>query len=122
MANNFYATSDYAHTEIIRALEDFKYDNYVRCSILSISQFMNQSSPVEYGETIYTSVLENKGVNNRAVGVGFCNYLRIFIPKLYYIPTYPDEPYLQGYQGDEFVGAFMGGSINTCTIVGRYYK
>lgn len=114
MANiNNYAASDYKYTEIIKALEDYDFNTYVKCATPSIMALLPKSAPISTPINIDTSNILNKN----AINVGTfnsCNYMEIYIPSVF------SNGNSSGKKGDEFVITFVGGDVNDILVIGRH--
>lgn len=112
---NFYEDSDMTLPEKVVALENFRYGSYVKCSIPTLTPFLNNSSVSHKSERLNTSKIENKDYKKLEISqYSSCNYISVFIPK----SLQTNEEGI-GYKGECFVGIFVGGDINKISIVGR---
>ena len=132
--NNYYNNIDYKYSEIVITVEDFVYDSFVKCylpSMMSLSEF---NSPAN--GKINTNNIMNENIN--ALGISRyvpTNYINIFIPKeLANIDNLTDFVYNQsktedklsyipmGKKNEKFIAVFVGGNINNCKVIGRYFE
>lgn len=132
--NDYYNSIDYKYTEILITDEDFIYDSYVKCILPSMLPLTDLNSPTT--GKINTSNIMNVNINSLGIDKYIPrNYINIYVPKeLADIDTLTDYVYNQtktnnrlsyiptGKKGEKFVASFIGGNINNCKIIGRYYE
>lgn len=114
--NNFYKDFNLNTTEYAIALEDFLYNNNVKCYIPSLMTFLPNSEIIN--DTKRNSPTNIKNKNKSLLGIGqvnTCNYIELYIPSLY------SNGEIYGKKGDKFLITFVGGDINKCKIIGRTY-
>lgn len=141
---NFYEKTDMIYPEKIIALEDFKYGTMVKCSIPILTPFLNASNIKDESIKLFKNNIDNRDVSLLGIDrYNSCNFIELFIPKNLCkgykcnIPVSDDckccrenldlcleheckHHICEGKQGEEFVGIFVGGDINKCSIIGRY--
>lgn len=112
---NFYTIPDMTHSELVIALENFKYDTKVKCRIPTLMPLLPDNTIVEDNIRLSGNNVLNK--NTGILGVGrsiTCNYVKL------YIPSSLSNGAEEGKKGEKFIAVFLGGDINKCTIIGRY--
>lgn len=113
---NFYEKSDMIYSEKVIAMEDFEYGTMVKCSIPILTPFISTVAPEVKTTRLIKNKIDNKDVDILGINkYTSCNYIELFIPKDL---CKNDEN--KGYKNEEFVGIFIGGDINKCSIIGRY--
>lgn len=100
------------YNEIIVALEDFTYGEYVKCSIPSLIT-TNVFKPSKKVKEIMNKNEQILGINKKTRRY---DYLDMLIPKTYASnPTNP-EP---GKKGTKFIISFLGGGQQQFSVIGR---
>lgn len=113
---NFYEKSDMLYPEKIVAMEDFEYGTMVKCTIPVLFPFINTNIVENKSEKLFKGKLDNKDLNMININrYNSCNYIELFIPR-----GLSRNIEHKGRKGEEFVGIFIGGDINKCSIIGRY--
>lgn len=112
---NFYEKSDMVYPEKVIAMENFTYGTMVKCSIPVLFPFINTDKPSTQSERLIKNKIDNKNLELLGISkYNNCNYIELFIPK-----DLCRNEFNIGYKGEEFVGIFVGGDINKCSIIGR---
>lgn len=122
MAVNYYASSDYKYSEVIKTLQDYRYGTNVPCTIPSLMSLLNKDKIIDTTTYLNTSNIMNKNTNSIMNNINFtsCNYINIFIPTSYCETYYEGGLDLSsGRKGDEYIITFVGGNIKNCVVIGR---
>lgn len=113
---NFYEKSDMIYPEKIIAMEDFTYGTMVKCTIPVLFPFMDTNRIKKDSEKLIKNKIDNRNLDLLGISrYNSCNYIELFIPK-----DLCRNEFNIGYKGEEFVGIFVGGDINKCSIIGRF--
>ncbi len=113
---NFYEKSDMIYPEKVVAMEDFTYGSMVKCTIPVLFPFIDTDIPKNQSERLFKNKIDNKNLNLLNISrYNSSNYIELFIPR-----DLCRNEHNIGYKGEEFVGIFVGGDINKCSIIGRY--
>lgn len=115
----YYTENNYS--DIAIALEDYTYGKNGKFFIPSLTPFLNSNSVSENNEkNKYNNIMNKDKVKLQISQTNTCNYINLFIPLELYKGSNAEKDY-KGNKGDKFIILFVGGDINDCKIIGRYY-
>lgn len=118
MSDNVYL-DNMCYTEVAIAIEDFHYEDYVKCVIPSLCVNSPNLNFNENSKKINSSNIMNKDLSTLNISTyNITNYVEIYIPLLYM----DKDDWDKGKKGTKFLVTFAGGNQSNYNVIGRCYN